>query len=103
MWLLWLFLGMAVVGVKYYTALGKRSLDRRLDKVRGDLEGSRTRLREQRDQQNGATMEEDLMVTRVQYMNEQIEDIQLRLSGKDEQSRLAEQEEVAVLPAFIRY
>jgi hypothetical protein len=103
MWILWAFLGMLVVGVKYYTALGKRGLDRRLIRVRDDLEKSRQRLREEREKQTSATLEEELMVSRVQYMKEMIEDIDHRLSSRDGDSRMAEKEEAAVLPMFTRY
>jgi hypothetical protein len=102
MWILWAFLGLLVVGVKYYTALGKRGLDRRLIRVREDLEKSRQRLRDQREKQTSATFEEELMVTRVQYMKEMIEDLDQRMSSRDSDSRLSE-EEPAVLPMFARY
>ena len=103
MWILWLFFGMTVVGVKYYTALGKRSLDRRLGKVRSDLEQSRQRLRDQREKQTSATLEEEMMVQRVQYMKEQIEDINHRLSTSDSDPRLGDKEDTAVVPMFARY
>ena len=103
MWILWAFLGMLVVGVKYYTALGKRGLDRRLIRVRDDLEQSRQRLREQREHQASASLEEELMVARVQYMKEMIEDLNHRMTTGDRESRLVESEETAVLPMFSRY
>lgn len=103
MWMLWLFLGLLVVGVRYYTALGKRSLDRRFNRVRADLDRARQRLREQREQQTAATMEEELMVARVKYMKEMIEDLNHRLTTSERNSRRVEEESPAAVPMFIRY
>jgi len=81
----WLFiiLFLAVIGAKYYTALGSRNLERRLNRVQADLEAARQGLREERQRQEQIGGQEELNELRVRYMRELINDIQIRLTQGD--------------------
>ncbi len=97
-------LGLIVVGVKYYTAVGGRRLERRLNRVRTDLETDRQRLRAERKKQEEVRAEEEEAELRLRYMREIIEDIEHRLAGPGAADRdvVEEKEDVIPLPAFVR-
>ncbi len=90
-----LFLG--VIGAKYYTALGTRNLERRLNRVKNELERARSRLREEHQKQSNASHQEESQELQVRYMRELIQDIQIRLSQSvEEQPKKADaRDEVA--------
>ena len=79
-----LFTAVVVFGVKYYTSVEMRKLERRLGKVREDLGLAKDRHQEAQDSANGVQNEEGLCEERVRYMKETIEDIQLRLTSKED-------------------
>ena len=97
-------LGLIVIGVKYYTAVGGRRLERRLNQVRADLERSRQRLREEREKQEEIRAEEEEGELRLRYMREIIEDLEHRMTGPvaAEADVVEEKEEAIPLPAFVR-
>ena len=97
-------LGLVVVAVKYYTAVGGRRLERRLNRVRSDLETARRRLRAEREKQEEIRAEEEVAELRLRYMREIIEDIEQRLTGPvaAEKSVVEEKEDIIPLPAFVR-
>lgn len=84
MFWIFLILFLAVIGAKYYTAVGTRNLERRLNKVKDDLEAARQRLREERQKQSDIAEEEEHSELRVRYMKELIHDIQIRLTQTQE-------------------
>lgn len=104
-WMLWLALGLCVVGAKYYTALGGRRLERRLNRVKADLEQARQRLKEQKEKETLAAAEEEVVELRLRYMKELMEDIKVRLSQREERPAVAGEAEgrPAVLPVFTNY
>lgn len=99
----WIFvlLFFLVIGAKYYTAIGSRNLERRLNRVKSALEGARKRLREERERQSAIAVDMELAELRVRYMKELIMDLGLR------QSRPAPDEKVlrdeAVAAAVMRF
>ncbi|MDP6778326.1 MAG: hypothetical protein QGI83_16340 [Candidatus Latescibacteria bacterium] len=97
-------LGLIVIGVKYYTAVGGRRLERRLNVVRSDLERARQRLREERERQEEIRAEEEVAELRLRYMREIIEDLEHRMTGPlaAEKDIVEEKEEVIPLPSFVR-
>ena len=97
-----LIAGVAVISVKYYTALGARNLERRLNKVKAGLEEARRRLKAEREQEAGIAAEEELAELRLRYMKELIEDIRIRLTGSDER-RIAEDSEEEIAGPAIRF
>jgi predicted nucleic acid-binding Zn-ribbon protein len=87
-----LFTLLIVVVVKYYTAVEMRKLERRLEKVKEDLQMAKEKLQETQEKYNGIKSEEELYLERVTRMKEVIEDIQIRLTTKED----ADAEEVVV-------
>ena len=73
-----------VVGVKYYTANEMRKLERRLGNVKEDLRSAKERLREVEKKQDAIKSEETEFEGRVSRTKEVIEDIQMRMSAKEE-------------------
>ena len=74
----------AVVGVKYYTSVGLRQLDRRLLAVKRDLERTKSGRAEKLEEQREAAAEEDLYEVRIRNMKELISDLEYRLAMKSE-------------------
>lgn len=74
----------AVVGVKYYTAVGQRNLERRLMRTRRTLDEARQSLRDAKEKRATVGMDEELAVMRLQYMKEKIEDLKIQLTTNDE-------------------
>ena len=72
-----------VIGAKYYTALGTRNLERRLNRVKAGLEKVRQDLRQERERQSGVASDEEMAEMRVRFMKELMQDLQIRLSGVD--------------------
>ena len=91
----------AVIGVKYYTAVGHRNLERRLMGTRRDLDDARKSLKAARERQSEVNQQEELAVLRLQYMKDKIEDLKIQLATKDEpESIIARKDEkVAPIPA----
>ena len=83
----WVFtlLFLAVVGMKYYTAVGSRNLERRLNRVKRALEEARQRLRTERQRQTEIAEDEEQAELQVRYMKELMMDMQVRLSQSDSQ------------------
>ena len=88
-----LFTLLIVVVVKYYTAVEMRKLERRLEKVKEDLQMAKEKLHETQEKHNTVKSEEELYLERVTRMKEVIEDIQIRLTTKED----ADSEEVVVV------
>jgi len=74
----------AVVGVKYYTSIGLRQLDRRLAAVKRDLEKSKEGLKEKQEEAEKISEEEDLCETRIRNMKDLIADLEYRLTVASE-------------------
>jgi hypothetical protein len=79
----WIFLlmFMGVIGAKYYTAIGTRNLERRLNRVKAGLEKARQELRQEREKQTRVSADEELAEMRVRFMKELMQDLQIRLTG----------------------
>ena len=73
-----------VFGVKYYTSLEMRKLERRLEKVKDDLQSAKEKLQQAQERLSNVQQEEELFGTRQRAMKETIEDIQMRLTSKEE-------------------
>ncbi|MDP6037874.1 MAG: hypothetical protein QGG64_04940 [Candidatus Latescibacteria bacterium] len=103
----WIFiiLFLAVIGAKYYTALGTRNLERRLNRVKDDLEAARKRLREERERQEHIGGEEELDELRVRYMKELINDIQIRLTqgGESDHQTAGKTDSSDIAAAVMRF
>lgn len=81
----WVILGaIAVLFSKYYTAVGSRKLHRRINKVKLDLEHARRRLKEVREEEYDTSRAEELVIQRVRFAKEMIDDLRLRLTLSDE-------------------
>ncbi len=102
--MIWLLFALAagVIGAKYYTTLGHRKLERRLNRVKSDLEKARRRLKEEHEREKSIAQDEEIAELRLRYMKELIEDLHLRLNTSDNDRRAEEKEEVAPLPSFMR-
>lgn len=98
----WVFvvLFLLVVGAKYFTAIGTRNLERRLNKVKSALEGARNRLRNERERQAGVATQVELTELRVRYMKELIQDINLRLAQSTKETRSLKDEIAAAVMRF---
>lgn len=88
-----LFTAIIVFGVKYYTSVEMRKLERRLNKVKEDLRLAKDKHQQAAERQDNVQKEEELFQERVRRMKETIEDLQLRLTSRDEE----DQEEVVVV------
>ena len=88
-----LFTAIVVFGVKYYTSVEMRKLERRLNKVKEDLRLSKDRHQQAQDRMTSVKHDEEHFEERVRRIKETIEDLQLRLTSKDE----ADHEDVVVV------
>ena len=79
-----LFSLLIVVIVKYYTATEMRRLERRLETVKDELQRAKARLQESQNSLDGANAQEELFVERARRIKETIEDLQVRLTARDE-------------------
>lgn len=79
-----LFTLLVVVGVKYYTSLEMRKLERRLETVKNGLHQKKDKLQAAQDRQKSVESEETMFVDRLRVMKEIIQDIQFRLTATDE-------------------
>lgn len=70
----------AVVGVKYYTSMGMRALERRLRGVQQDLDTIKKQRKDKEAEQQGAVGEEDSYEQRIRNMKEIISDLEYRLT-----------------------
>ena len=77
-----MFAATAVFGVKYYTSVQMRQLERRMTKVKDDLHASREKLQIAQQSQSTASAEEEATVERGVRMREMIADIQERLAAR---------------------
>lgn len=78
----WALIGLAaVVGVKYYTSVGLRQLDRRLATVKRDLERSKEGRKEKQKEQEKVSEEEELCENRIRNMKDLISDLEYRLTA----------------------
>ncbi len=75
----------AVVGVKYYTSVGLRQLDRRLASVKRDLERSKEGRKEKQQAQAEVAEEEEICETRIRNMKDLISDLEYRLTVAPEE------------------
>lgn len=73
-----------VVGVKYYTSLEMRKLERRLETVKSGLQQVKERLKNAQERQKGVQDEEDNFEERLQVMKEIIQDLQYRMTSSDD-------------------
>ena len=74
-----------VFAVKYYTSVQMRSLDRRLQTVKADLDRVKGRRKEAEEKLNRAQEEENAHQERIRYMNELTEDLRYRLTVTEEE------------------
>ncbi len=72
-----------VVGIKYYTSLQMRRLERRLGTVKDSLLKVKKMYTEAQATQKGASEEEGYQEERIKFMKEIIQDIQMRLTSSD--------------------
>jgi F0F1-type ATP synthase membrane subunit b/b' len=73
-----------VVGVKYYTSLEMRKLERRLEVVKNGLQQVKERLHDAQMRQKEVQSEESNFGDRMQTMKEIINDLQFRMSNSDD-------------------
>ncbi len=73
-----------VVGVKYYTSLEMRKLERRLEVVKNGLQQVKERLHDAQMRQKEVQSEESNFGDRMQTMKEIINDLQFRMSTSDD-------------------
>ncbi|HCR16243.1 MAG TPA: hypothetical protein DIU35_02070 [Candidatus Latescibacteria bacterium] len=79
-----LFTAVVVFGVKYYTSLEMRKLEKRLNTVKDDLHLAKEKHQQAQERLDTVQSEEELAQERIRCMKETIEDIQLRMTAKDE-------------------
>ena len=79
-----IFSGLTVLIVKYYTSIEMRKLERRLETVKEDLQRVKEKLHSAQDRHSVVQGEENMFLERVRRMKEVLEDIQVRLTTKDE-------------------
>ena len=85
-----------VIGAKYYTAIGTRNLERRLNRVKAGLEKARQELRQQKERQTQVSADEELAEMRVRFMKELMQDLQIRLTSSDSSNKeFVRKEEIA--------
>lgn len=84
-----------VIGAKYYTAIGTRNLERRLNRVKAGLEKSRQALRQEREKQTQVASEEEMAEMRVRFMKELMQDLQIRLTTGGAQHETNVKDEIA--------
>jgi len=72
-----------VVGVKYYTSLEMRKLERRLETVKSGLQQVKERLQNAQAGQKDVQKEENSFEDRLQVMKEIIHDLQYRMTNSD--------------------
>lgn len=79
----WVFLFMfaGVIGAKYFTAIGTRNLERRLNRVKAGLDKARQALNQEREKQTSVASDEEMAEMRVRFMKELMQDLQIRLTG----------------------
>jgi len=83
--MLWVILALTVVvGVKYYTSVQMRNLERRLGEVKDGLQKAKNIFLEKQATRNEAELEENHFTDRIRSMKEIIQDTQIRLTVKDE-------------------
>ena len=83
--LIWvLFSLILVVGVKYYTSLELRKLERRLETVKNGLQQIKEHLQRTQDKQKSVQIEEAEFEERLKFMKETIQDIQFRQTSSEE-------------------
>jgi len=73
-----------VVGVKYYTSMGMRALERRLHSVQADLYSVKKQRTNKDDEQKGAAKDEEAFEERIRSMKEIISDLEYRLTTAKE-------------------
>ena len=76
-----------VVGVKYYTSMGMRKLERRLRGVQYDLDKVKKERREKEDEQNEMSDEEEKCEERIRSMKDIINDLEYRLTTSKEEEQ----------------
>lgn len=79
-----LFSMLVVVGVKYYTSLEMRKLERRLETVKNGLQQVKDRLQSAQDRLRSVESEETMFEERMKVMKEIIQDIQFRMTTSDD-------------------
>ncbi len=105
-WVLWITLGLCVVGVKYYTAVGGRRLERRLNRVKADLGKAKQRLRDQREKESDTSHEEEVTEMRVRSMKELMDDMRVRLQSSDARPKVVDEKakpDPVILASFTRF
>ena len=80
------FAAMAVFGVKYYTSIQMRQLERRMSRVKDELHSAKDKLQNAQQSQTDAQTEEEAVVERGVRIREIIADIQDRLASREEVS-----------------
>ena len=84
----------AVVGAKYYTAVGQRNLERRLMRTRKDLDDARQVLKGAKEKRSQVGENEELVLQRIQSLKEKIEDMNIQLTTSSEEAdRIATKDE----------
>ena len=89
-----------VIAVKYYTAVGRRNLDERLNRVKGALVDAREKLKSARKEQAEVNEEMEVMEERIRRMKEIIDDLGLRMQVKEEPEEKVEKVEKPVILRF---
>jgi len=74
-----------VVGMKYYTSMGMRKLERRLRGVQQDLDKVKSQRKEKEEEQKAMAVEEDLCEERIRSMKDIINDLEYRLTTSKEE------------------
>jgi len=78
---------LVVIGMKYYTSVEMRKLERRLDTAKNGLQEVKEKLQIAEDKQRSVETEEQIYQARLKFMKEIIQDIQFRQTSnqQDEQ------------------
>ena len=68
-----------VIGAKYFTAVGTRNLERRLNRVKAGLDKARADLKREHDRQAQIGADEEMAEMRVRFMKELMQDLKTLL------------------------
>ena len=74
-----------VVGVKYYTSMGMRALERRLRGVQMDLDKVKGQRRDKEEEAKEMAAEEEKCEQRIRSMKDIINDLEYRLTTSKEE------------------
>ena len=90
-WAIWPAIGLfGVIAVKYYTAVGSKNLEQRLNRVKAALVNARQKLKSAREEQSNVAEDVEEMEERIRRMKEIIDDLGMRMKGREEEEEPVE-------------